>query len=63
VAGLGWIYATTAAVLGALFTAGCAALLRDPTPKRSMRLFGFSITYVTILFASIAVDVLVGAGW
>jgi protoheme IX farnesyltransferase len=63
VAGLGWIYAATALVLGALFTAGCAALLRDPTPKRSMRLFGFSITYVTVLFASIAVDVLVGAGW
>jgi heme o synthase len=59
VADLGWIYATTAVVLGAIFVCGCVGLVRDPTPKRSMRLFAFSITYVTVLFAAIAVDVLV----
>ena len=63
VADLGWLYAIAAVVLGAAFVAGCIGLLRDPTPKRSMRLFGFSITYVTVLFAAIAADVLVGTGW
>jgi protoheme IX farnesyltransferase len=63
VAGLGWIYAGAAIVLGAMFVGGCVALVRDPTPKRSMRLFGFSITYVTVLFGSLALDVLVHAGW
>jgi heme o synthase len=63
VADLGWIYLVTAAVLGALFTAGCLALMREPTPKRSMRLFSFSISYVTLLFGAMALDVLVQHGW
>jgi protoheme IX farnesyltransferase len=63
VADLGWLYTGTAFALGAIFAAGCVGLVRDPTPKRSMRLFGFSITYVTILFAAIAADVLIGSGW
>jgi protoheme IX farnesyltransferase len=63
VADLGWIYAVTAVVLGALFVGGCVGLVRDPSPKRSMRVFAFSISYVTILFGAMAVDVLVRAGW
>jgi protoheme IX farnesyltransferase len=63
VADLGWIYGVAAFVMGALFVAGCVNLVRDPTPKRSMRLFGFSITYVTVLFGALALDVLVHAGW
>jgi protoheme IX farnesyltransferase len=63
VADLGWIYGGTAFVLGALFVGGCLGLVRDPTPKRSMRVFGFSITYVTVLFGALALDVLVSAGW
>jgi heme o synthase len=59
VADLGVIYVTSAAVLGAVFIAGCVGLRRSPTPKASMRLFSFSITYVTLLFAAIAVDVLI----
>jgi heme O synthase-like polyprenyltransferase len=31
--------------------------------QRSMRLFAFSITYVTLLFAAIAADVLIRSGW
>ena len=31
VADLGWIYGVTAVVLGAIFTAGCVGLVRDPT--------------------------------
>ena len=63
VAGLGWIYTVTAIVLGVLFIAGVVALGRTPTPSASMRLFGFSITYVTVLFGSIMLDVFVQYGW
>lgn len=62
VAGLGWIYGAAAIVLGALFVAGTLALGRSPTPINSMRLFGFSITYVTLLFAAMSLDVLVEHG-
>jgi protoheme IX farnesyltransferase len=63
VADLGVIYVVTAAVLGALFTWGCVALMRHPSPKASMRLFSFSISYVTLLFGAIALDVLVRNGF
>jgi len=63
VAALGWIYGITALVLGALFVGGTVALARNPTPAASMRLFGFSITYVTVLFAAMTLDVLVRYGW
>jgi protoheme IX farnesyltransferase len=63
VAHLGWIYGITAAVLGVMFVAGTIALGRTPTPAASMRLFGFSITYVTVLFGAIMLDVFVQYGW
>lgn len=63
VAGLGWIYTVSAAVLGAVFIVGTVALGRNPTAAGSMRLFGYSITYVTALFGAITVDVLVRHGW
>jgi protoheme IX farnesyltransferase len=63
VAGLGWIYGVTAVALGAIFTAGCVGLVRDPTPRRSMQVFAFSISYITILFGAMAADVLVHSGW
>ena len=59
VADLGWIYTTAAIVLGVLFLVGTASLGHNPTPARSMRVFGFSITYVTVLFAAMTIDVLV----
>ena len=59
VADLGWIYTVTAVVLGAMFLAGTVALARRPTSAASMKLFAFSITYVTLLFAALTVDVLV----
>ncbi len=61
VAHLGWIYLGAATVLGALFLGGTLWLGRDPTPARSMRVFGYSITYVTLLFVAMTVDVLVHA--
>jgi protoheme IX farnesyltransferase len=59
VADLGWIYTGAAAVLGIGFIAATVALARDPSPARSMTVFTYSITYVTLLFAALMVDVLV----
>lgn len=63
VAGLGMIYGLTALVLGAVFVSGCLGLRRTPEPRVAMRVFSFSITYVTVLFGAIAVDTLVQHGW
>jgi len=63
VAGLGWLYGISAFVLGLLFLLGCVRLHRDPTPQRSMRVFAYSITYVTLLFAAMAADVLIRSGF
>ncbi|MFM7537126.1 MAG: heme o synthase [Acidimicrobiales bacterium] len=53
---LGVVYWVSASVLGAAFTWGCIDLHRNPTVKRSMRLFAFSITYVSLLFCAMAID-------
>jgi protoheme IX farnesyltransferase len=58
VANLGWIYGITALVFGVAFVIGAIRLGSDPSPKRSMRLFTFSITYVTAIFVALTVDVL-----
>jgi heme o synthase len=62
VAALGWVYGVAAIVLGALFTWGSIDLVKNPTPRRSMRLFGFSISYVTLLFAAMMIDVFTVSG-
>jgi protoheme IX farnesyltransferase len=62
VADLGWIYGVTAGVLGAMFIGGTVALARRPSAAASMRLFGFSITYVTVLFGAMMLDVFVAHG-
>ena len=58
VAHLGLIYGISAIALGAFFLWGCWDLSKDPTEKKAMRLFGFSITYVTVLFMAMAIDAL-----
>ena len=63
VAELGWIYGVSAAVLGGIFLGGTIALGKHPTAAASMRLFGFSITYVTLLFGAMSLDVFVEYGW
>jgi len=55
-AGMGVFYIVTAAVLGALLMRHAVRLLRQPTPQQAMRLFLFSISYLGLLFASVAVD-------
>jgi protoheme IX farnesyltransferase len=62
VADLGAIYVAVALITGGLFCWMSLGLLRDPAPGRAMRLFGYSITYLTALFVAMAVDVLVRSG-
>jgi protoheme IX farnesyltransferase len=56
VARMGDLYLVAAIVLGAIFLWQAVQLLRDRTPERAMRLFGYSISYLTLLFAAMAVD-------
>ena len=62
VAGMGAIYLVTAVVSGAVFTWFALELRRTESAAVAMRLFHWSITYVTVLFAAIAVDELVRSG-
>jgi protoheme IX farnesyltransferase len=62
VAGMGPLYFWSAVVLGGVFTWLAVGLFRDATPKVAMRLFGWSITYITMLFGVIALDELVRSG-
>ena len=48
-----------AIVVGLGFSVGTAMLGRKPTEAWSMKVFSFSITYVTVLFGALMVDVLV----
>jgi protoheme IX farnesyltransferase len=62
VADLGWIYGISALVLGAVFVGLSVRVLTTGSSKVAMRLFTYSITYVTLLFAAMALDVLVRNG-
>ena len=59
VASMGWIYTATAVLAGGAFTLYSYRLLKDPTPQRAMKVFTFSITYLSVLFIAMAVDQLV----
>jgi protoheme IX farnesyltransferase len=79
VAGMGHLYLGSAIVLGAVFTWYALRLMRLPEPPLSlsasggaaevevrataMRLFTWSITYITLLFGAMALDQLVRSGW
>jgi heme o synthase len=58
-AGMGPVYWVSASVLGLVFAWFAVQLWREPTEARAMRLFHWSITYVTLLFAAMAVDQLI----
>ena len=59
VAHLGTLYVVSAVVLGVGFVALAVRLWVQATPKASMQLFSYSITYLTLLFVIMAVDVFV----
>jgi protoheme IX farnesyltransferase len=58
-AGMGPLYWFSAAVLGGVFLGYAWRLWRDPTEARAMKLFHWSITYVTLLFVAMAADQLI----
>jgi protoheme IX farnesyltransferase len=62
-ADLGPIYWVAAVVLGGVFTAMSVDVMRTESAAKAMRLFTFSITYITLLFAAMAADVIVRNGW
>ena len=57
VAGMGWLYLGAAVLLGGVFAGLAIRVFIKPE-----RLFGWSITYVTLLFAAMAVDEVVRNG-
>jgi len=56
---VGLLYLASALALGAVFVWLTVGLLRKPSTEQAMRVFGYSITYVTLLFAAMAIDQLV----
>ncbi len=56
---MGDLYLASAIVLGGVFLWKAVQLARRGTPEGSMRLFGWSITYITLLFGAMAVDQLI----
>ena len=60
--GMTWVYAVVASLLGAWFLAQCIGMYRraaDPSRGKlgAMKVFHGSITYLTLLFVAVAVDV------
>jgi protoheme IX farnesyltransferase len=60
---LGPIYGIVAGIAGLVFLGGTINLGRHPTTQRAMRVFAYSITYVSLVFGAVTVDVLVRHGW
>ena len=56
---MGAIYVTAAVVLGAIFVGRAVGLMRTLTEKAAGGVFKWSLTYVMLLFAAMAADVLV----
>ena len=66
IAATGPLYPVAATVLGAVFLREVMVLRRDVhrgARLRPMRLFHWSITYLSLLFVSLAVDTLLRAWW
>jgi protoheme IX farnesyltransferase len=59
VAGMHWLYWASALAAGAVFVALCARLLAAPTAGAAMRVFHWSITYLSVVFVAMALDLLV----
>ena len=56
---LGGIYLASALVLGGVFVALAARLVREPSKKAALQLYLSSLAYLALLFAAMAVDRLV----
>ena len=56
VAGMGHLYLGAAVILGGLFTFLTVKLYRNPSNQLAMKVFTYSITYITLLFGAMALD-------
>ena len=56
---VGLLYLASALALGAVFVWLAERLRRDNTPRRAMLLFHYSLLYLTLLFAAMALDLVV----
>ena len=54
--GAGPVYVAGALALGAVFVGMAEQLRRDTTPRRAMLLFHYSLLYLALLFAALALD-------
>ena len=54
--GAGPVYVVCALALGAVFVGMAERLRRDTTPRRAMLLFHYSLLYLALLFAALALD-------
>jgi len=57
--GAGPVYVVCALALGAVFVGLAERLRRDTTPRRAMLLFHYSLLYLALLFAALAVDAVI----
>ena len=62
VAGMGLLYGSAAAALGALFVGRAFQLLRRPDQALAMSVFRLSIAYLALLFLAVALDTVVRLG-
>ncbi len=66
VADMGYIYLIAAVLVGIAFSGGAWRLITESDEKRldslAIKYFAFSITHLTVLFAAVAIDQLVGWG-
>lgn len=63
VAGMGYLYLAAALVLGGVFTYMAIRLAQQRTPDAAMRVFTWSISYITLLFGAMAADELLRSGF
>jgi len=63
VAHMGPLYLVAATLLGGVFTWLAVRLLRSESTADAMRVFGWSITYITLLFGAMAADQLLRSGF
>ena len=53
---LGWVYGGTAVTIGAVFITLAVQVRRERTPRAAVRLFGYSMIYLALLFAAMVAD-------
>ena len=57
--GAGPVYVVCALALGAVFVGMAEKLRRDTTPRRAMLLFHYSLLYLALIFAALALDAVI----